>query len=64
MTNDKRRKTFKCIYSLWVKEELKDLGFEPITERDNINQPGFKCWIYEETPAFMAAFKKVVRKEG
>lgn len=63
MAKVKSQKRFKCIYSLWVKEELKDLGFEPITEKDNINKPGFKCWVYEETPAFMAEFVKIAGRE-
>lgn len=50
---------YKTIYTLYIKQELKKLGFEPVLENDNINKPGFKCWIYEATPAFMSAFIKI-----
>ena len=53
----------KRIYSLRLKEELKKLGFEPIIEADNIQKPGFKCWVYEISPAFLEAFDKLLRKE-
>jgi hypothetical protein len=53
----------KRIYSLRLKKELKKLGFEPIIEADNIQKPGFKCWVYEISPAFLEAFDKLLRKE-
>ena len=55
---------YKTIYTLYIKQELKKRGFEPVWENDNINKPGFKCWVYEATPAFLAAFTEVARKEG
>lgn len=54
---------YKTIYTLHIQQELKKLGFEPVLENDNINKPGFKCWVYEATPAFLAAFTKVARKK-
>lgn len=43
---------FKTIFSLRIKIELSKRGFEPVLENDNVNKPGFKCWIYEITPEF------------
>ena len=55
---------FKRVYSLRIKQELKKLGFEPVTEADNIQKPGFKCWVYEASPAFLEAFENIAfRKE-
>ena len=53
---------YKRVYSLRINQELKKLGFEPIIEADNINKPGFKCWVYEVSPAFLQAFIKVAGK--
>lgn len=33
----------KVVYSLRVKCELKNRGFEPILEMDSEHKPGFKC---------------------
>ena len=55
---------YKRIYSLRISQELKRLGFEPIVEADNIKKPGFKCWVYEASPAFLKAFDELLRKEG
>ena len=55
---------YKRIYSLRINQELKKLGFEPILEADNINKPGFKCWVYETSSAFLEAFDKILREEG
>ena len=55
---------YKRVYALRIKEKLKELGFEPILETDNVQKPGFKCWLYEASPAFLEAFKKYAyRKE-
>ncbi len=54
---------YKTIYTLHIQQELKKLGFEPVLENDNVNKPGFKCWVYEATPAFLAAFTEVARKK-
>lgn len=53
---------YKTIYTLHIQQELKKLGFEPILENDNINKPGFKCWVYEATPAFLAAFEEIANR--
>ena len=55
---------FKRVYSLRINQELKKLGFEPVLETDNINKPGFKCWVYEVTPAFLKVFDRLLREEG
>lgn len=51
----------KRVYSLRVKQELDELGFEPVVETDNIQKPGFKCWVYKVTPAFLNAFDSIMR---
>ena len=61
---DLQNKEFKRVFSLRVKEGLKDLGFEPLVEVDNANKPGYKCWVYEKSPAFMAAFQEVANRKG
>lgn len=50
MSNVKKPK-FKTIFSLRTKLELDRLGFVPVTETDNREKEGYKCWIYELTPA-------------
>ena len=55
---------YKTIYTLSIYLKLKQLGFEPVLENDNVNKPGFKCWVYEVTPEFMVAFTKIANKEG
>ena len=50
---------YKTVFSLRIKQELKKMGFDPILETDNINKPGFKCWIYELSPSFMETFLKI-----
>ena len=56
---------FKRIYSIRIKQELKKMGFEPVTEADNVQKPGFVCWVYEASPAFLNAFTEAIgKKEG
>ena len=61
MSNVKETK-YKTVYTLRVRQQLKDFGIEPILEKDNIKKPGYKCWVYEATPAFLSAFNKVVNE--
>lgn len=51
---------FKRVYSLRIKQELKKMGFEPVTEADNIQKPGFVCWVYEASPAFLEALDRAI----
>lgn len=61
MDKTKNKKTnYKVIFTLRLKQALKELGFEPVLENDNIKKPGYKCWVYEATPAFLEAFIEVV----
>lgn len=50
---------YKTVYTLWVKEELRKLGFDPVLETDNLRKPGFKCWVYEISDSFLDAFEKI-----
>lgn len=55
---------FKTVFSLRIKKALKEKGFEPDWESDNLVKPGFKCWVYEATPEFMEAFDQVASAKG
>lgn len=50
---------YKTIFSLRIKKALREKGFEPEWESDNLIKPGFKCWIYELSPAFLEAYDEV-----
>lgn len=50
----------KIIYSLRIHIALQKMGFVYITEMKNPNNPKFNCWVYEETPALLEAFDKLV----
>lgn len=58
-----KKSNHKIVFALWIKQRLKELGFEPILEMDNFKNPGYKCWIYEATPAFLEAFTKVANEK-
>ena len=51
----------KVVYSLRVKCELKNRGFEPILEMDSEHKPGFKCQVYNDTEEFEEAFSEIMR---
>ena len=63
MSSKSKTSKRKIIFSLRVKLELQERGFDPILETDNINKPGFKCWIYNDTKAFSEALTAIT-KEG
>ena len=50
------------MYSLRVRIALRDKGFEPIFEEDNIYKPGLRCWAYQSTSEFYEAFSEVMDK--
>ena len=39
---------------------LRNMGFEPLLEKDNIYRSGLKCWIYEVTDNFNKALDKIL----
>ena len=51
---------FKRVYSLRINQELRKMGFEPVTEADNVQKPGFVCWVYEASPAFLEALDRAI----
>lgn len=51
----------KTVYSLRVKNLLTILGFDYLQEVDNPQKEGFKCWIYEASPAFNEAFDAILK---
>lgn len=50
----------KTVYSLKVRLALRKEGFEPLMEFDNQYKEGLKCWVFEETPEFTAAFDSIM----
>lgn len=55
----------KTIYSFRIKNLLELRGFKPLLETNNPKYEGYKCWVYEASPAFLKAFEEVAfRKEG
>ena len=54
----------RTIYSFRIKNLLEIRGFKPVLETDNPKYEGLKCWVFEATPAFNAAFVEVAGKEG
>ena len=52
---------YKTVFSLRVRQALRDKGIEPIIELDNSKKKGFKCWVYEETEEFKLAFEELMR---
>lgn len=55
-----KKRNYKTIFSLRVMIALKECGVTPLFETDNRNKPGFKCWIYEDTPEFNASLSKIM----
>ena len=37
------------------------MGFNYLQEVDNPQKEGFKCWIYEASPAFNQAFDDILK---
>ena len=59
-TNDSNELFFK-VYSLRVRIALRDKGFEPIFEEDNVYKPGLRCWAYLKTPEFDQTFSEIMK---
>ena len=55
-----KRRNYKTIFSLRIMIALKEFGIMPLFETDNKNKPGFKCWVYEDTPEFNTSLGKIV----
>lgn len=47
------------VYTRWIALELRRQGFKIIATDINEYNPEFKVWIFEETPEFIEAFRKV-----
>ena len=54
----------KMVYSLRVRNLLAAKGIMYIQEVSNPLKEGFKCWLYEETPAFLEAFDQILTEGG
>ena len=52
----------KTIYTKRLAYALRCQGFEIIRVEINPNKPQFDCWVFEDTPAFRAAFIKLTNK--
>ena len=53
----------RTIYSFRIKNLLELRGFKPLLETNNPRIEGYKCWVFEVTPAFEQAFIEVAGKE-
>lgn len=47
------------VYTRWVAYELRKEGFKIIETDINEFFPQFTVWIFENTPEFMSAFKRI-----
>lgn len=54
----------RTIYSFRIKNLLELRGFKPILETNNPRIEGYKCWVFEASPALEQAFIEVAGKEG
>lgn len=54
----------RTIYSFRIKNLLELRGFKPVLETNNPRIEGYKCWVFEASPAFEQAFVEVAGKEG
>ena len=55
----------KVVYSFRIKTLLELRGFKPLLETNNPKYEGYKCWVFEASPAFEEAFIEVAgKKEG
>jgi hypothetical protein len=59
--NTKQMPKYKIIYSLRVRQQLREKGFEPLLEIDNEYKPGFKCWRYLNTEEFAETLSEILR---
>ena len=57
--NETNANNFFRVYSLRIRIALRDRGFEPLYEEDNIYKPGLKCWVYQNTSEFTKLFLKL-----
>lgn len=51
----------KIVYSLRVHTQLQMQGFEYLCVMPNPQNERYNCWVYEQTPAFVAAFEKILK---
>ena len=53
----------RTIYSFRIKNLLELRGFKPVLETNNPRIEGYKCWVFEASPAFEQAFVEVAGRE-
>ena len=53
----------KTIYSLRIRNILAAQGFTYLAEVDNPRIDGFKCWLYEATPAFLEVYDQILSEK-
>ena len=47
------------VYTRWIALELRREGFKIIDTDINEYNPEFKVWIFEDTPEFQLAFRRI-----
>ena len=62
MNANRQENDFLKVYSLRVRIALREKGFEPLFEEDNIYKHGLKCWTYQKTPDFIKTFDEIMRR--
>jgi len=61
MDTNKPNYKYKTVYSLRVRQQLREKGFEPLAELDNPYKEWLKCWRYLITPEFEKAFSEIMK---
>lgn len=54
----------KIVFAKWLAIKLSKQGFPVIRVEPRNNKPGFYCWVFEETPEFMAAFANAANNKN
>lgn len=52
----------KIVYTRWLACELIKQGFPVVRVEENLNRPGFNCWVFAETPEFLTAFANIANR--
>lgn len=56
------KKNVITIFTYWVRDALREYGFEPFVEAPNRKHPQFMCWKYKDTPEFRQALSQISKR--
>ena len=51
---------YRLIFSLRIREQLRERGIEPLFELENFEKPGFKCWKYKVNEELSSALDEIM----